>query len=81
LPLLPKNLHQAINSTPFCYRWLQHHYPTFSDFATLLSITTAAQALAHDQNWLMADLGAIRGFLRAERDRGNFVPVFREGLD
>ena len=29
----------------------------------------------------MADLGAIRGFLRAERDRGNFVPVFREGLD
>ena len=40
-----------------------------------------AKALSNDQLWLMAGLGDVRAFLRAERARGKFTPIFDGGLD
>ena len=40
-----------------------------------------AKARRNDRHWQMADLEPIRAFLRSERDRGAFTPVFDGGLD
>ena len=40
-----------------------------------------AKARRNDRHWQMADLDPIRAFLRSERDRGAFTPVFDGGLD
>ena len=31
--------------------------------------------------WAAADLGELQAFLKSERDRGVFKPLFGEGLD
>jgi len=63
---------------------MAYHFPTIPplDHPTSgFGSQAPAKALSNDQNWLMADLGDARAFLRAERARGKFTPVFDAGLD
>lgn len=53
-------------------------YPTAARAHIRLLIIEARR---NDRHWQMADLEPIRAFLRSERDRGAFTPVFDGGLD